>query len=131
MLALPLEADVGNAIVDYILNERPKSKLTYIFLSSIRPYRKLNNSGSFSSTMHKYMEVSGVVPGDMRGLHSFRRSMGTWLLDADVPLSTISEVLGHANSNSTKPYLSMNQEKLRTCALSLEGIEVTREELLI
>jgi len=38
-------------------------------------------------------------------------------------------VLGHANKNSTKVYLSTDLEHLRACALELVGIEVAKEEL--
>lgn len=41
--------------------------------------------------------------------------MGTWMLEAGVPLPTISQVLGHRDLDSTKPYLSFNYEMLKEC----------------
>jgi len=65
-----------------------------------------------------------------KGFHSFRRSLGNWMLEAEIPLSTISEVLGHAKADSTKPYIMTHHSKLAMCALTLQGIETTRGELL-
>jgi hypothetical protein len=52
------------------------------------------------------------------------------MLAQEIPLPVISNVLGHKNPESTKPYLSTDLEHLRACALSLTGIEVTKKELL-
>jgi len=56
--------------------------------------------------------------------------MGTWMLEANVPLPTISQVLGHYNQDSTKQYLSLNNLMLAECALNLKEIETKKEELL-
>lgn len=50
------------------------------------------------------------------------------MLENEVPLGTIKEVLGHSHMNSSKPYLSINLEKLKLCSLSLQGIKVTSED---
>lgn len=78
------------------------------------------------------MDAVGVSHklGERKGFHSFRRSLGTWMLENEVPLDTIKEVLGHSHMNSSRPYLSTNLEKLKNCSLSLDGIEVTRKELM-
>jgi integrase/recombinase XerD len=78
------------------------------------------------------MDAVGVShkPSERKGFHSFRRSLGTWMLENEVSLDTIKEVLGHSHMYSSKPYLSTNLEKLKHCSLSLDGIEVTRQELI-
>ncbi|WP_427854399.1 tyrosine-type recombinase/integrase [Desulfosporosinus metallidurans] len=130
-LILPLEPNVGNAIYDYVLHGRPVADSPYIFLRTRPPHKKLCNS-SLNSIICKYMDAIGVShkPGEKKGFHSFRRSLGTWMLENEVPLDTIKEVLGHSHMNSSRPYLSTNLEKLKNCSLSLDGIEVTREELM-
>jgi integrase len=132
LLTLPLDCKVGNAIADYILHGRPHSESSYIFLSCFPPYEKFSNHGALYAILSKYMKIAGINHsiGDRKGTHSFRRSIGTWMLEAGVSLSTISEVLGHSNPNSSKPYISTSTEKLRECALGLDGIEVKREDLL-
>ena len=130
-LILPLENIVGNAIADYILNARPKSDSRYVFLRTRAPYEPLG-FGNGTTIVRRYAKKANVpLPSNgQRGFHSFRRSIGVNMLSADVPLSTISEVLGHSSSDSTKPYLSLATESLRMCAMPLTGMECTRKELL-
>ncbi|MEB3102869.1 tyrosine-type recombinase/integrase [Ferviditalea candida] len=129
-LVLPLEPVVGNAIADYILHGRPESESPYIFLRSCRPYEKLDNR-SASTVATRYIKRSDVATNGVqrKGMHSFRRSIGTRMLEAEIRLSIISEVLGHTHLDSAKPYLSTNEKQLRNCALGLSGIEVMKEEL--
>lgn len=129
-LVLPLEATVGNAIADYILNSRPECASPYIFLRQMRPYGKLNNRG-MSDIASRYIDKSGIKNNSelRKGFHSFRRTLGTNMLKSGVSMYTISEVLGHADPDSSKPYLSADYENLRICCLPLTGIEVTRREL--
>ena len=49
---------------------------------------------------------------------------------ADVPLSMISQVLGHQSTDAVKRYISLEEDHLKRCALSLSGIEITRKELI-
>ncbi len=130
-LVLPLENIVGNAIVDYILNARPQSDSIYVFLRTRAPYEPLGH-GNGTTIVRKYAKRANVPlsPNGQRGFHSFRRAIGVNMLSADVPLSTISEVLGHSSSGSTKPYLSLATDSLRMCAMPLTGMECARKELL-
>jgi site-specific recombinase XerC len=59
-----------------------------------------------------------------KGFHSFRRSVGTQMLESNIPLPTISQVLGHSNTESTKPYLCIDFSGLKNCALDLSVIPV-------
>jgi len=130
-LVLPLEADTGKAIADYILSGRPNTDSPYIFVRSVAPYTKLSD-GIGMNIIKKYRCSTGTAysSGDGKGFHALRRSMGTWMLEAGVPLPTISQVLGHHDLDSTKPYLSIHYRMLAECALSLHGIESEKEGLL-
>lgn len=55
-----------------------------------------------------------------RGLHSLRHTMASQLLEKDTPLSIISDLLGHADTNSTAVYLKVGMQKLEECALTFE-----------
>jgi len=131
-LIIPLEIDVGNAIADYVLKGRPSTDSSYVFTRTVAPYKKLKNRGIGRNILRKYLDSAGIVhlPWDGKGFHALRRSMATWMLEADVPLSVISQVLGHRNQDSTKQYLSLHYSMLAKCALNLQGIETAREELL-
>ena len=47
--ALPVNRDVMYALDDYIENGRPESSLPYVFLTTLRPYRKLHDLSSVRS----------------------------------------------------------------------------------
>ena len=130
-LVLPLLTDVGNAIADYILNGRPESQQPYLFLHTQAPYRKLSASASGYGISCKMMKAAGIRQGpeDRKGFHCFRHYVASRLLSEETPLPIISSILGHRNKDSTKVYLSTDLVHLRTCALDLTGIEVTKEEL--
>ena len=125
-IILPLDQETGDAIADYILNVRPQVDSDFVFLRSIAPYRNLKVGSCIGSRMvQKYAVMCGVSwsKNDRKGFHSFRRSLGREMLVNEVPLYTISEVLGHASRDSAKQYMSIDVEHLRACALSLSGIE--------
>ena len=126
-LILPFENRVGDALVEYILNGRPDSDSPFIFLSAKRPFQPIN-ANTLSSAASKYINLSGVgnSPFFRKGFHCFRRSIGTWLMEAELPLTMISEILGHGHINSAKPYISTDIEGLRECAIGLEGIEMRK-----
>lgn len=127
-LLLPLEAKTGNAIATYILEARPESDSEYVFLRTKAPFRKLNDVRSMGNILEKYREKAGIhhLPGDGKSFHALRRSMGTWMLESGVPLTTISQVLGHHKTDSAKQYLSMDHERLAQCALGFQGIPLAR-----
>lgn len=129
-LILPLENHVGNAIAEYILNARPDSTVPEIFLRTKAPFVSLGY-GNGSAIIRRYAKRAGVMwnPDEHKGFHSFRRSIGINMLSADVPLSTISEVLGHSRTDSTKPYLAADLKNLKMCAIPLTGLECAKGEL--
>lgn len=119
-LSIPLAAESGNAVADYLLNGRPKCNLPFIFLCGNHPYRPLNNR-SASHRITLYMNLAGVDRQSIprRGFHSFRRSFGGGLLTSEISLDMLSELLGHKHMDSAKPYLAANEAGLKTCALGL------------
>jgi len=64
-----------------------------------------------------------------KGFHSFRRSIGTQMMEAEIPIELISQVLGHSSVEATKPYLSIDMVHLKECALDLSIIPCLRGEL--
>lgn len=131
-LSLPLEAKAGNAIVEYILHERPQdADCPQVFLTLDKPFRKLQ-TGSIGQHISTYISQAdvGYVPGSKMGFHSFRRYVATQMIDNDVELDTVREFLGQKQINSLKPYIRVSKGKLSTCALGFEYIPVLQEELV-
>ena len=123
VLFLPLLEDVGNAIMDYILNERPSvpSTYPYVFLRAQAPYRKITTLYNICSKLFDKANVI-TVNGTSRGVHVCRYTLTHKLLKAKVPHQVITDTLGHISKESDKPYLSMEEEMLRECPLDFSLI---------
>ena len=122
-LILPLFPDVGNALSDYILNERPKraDRYQYVFLREQAPFCKLNSVYHICANLLNQLDIN-PVNGDSKGPHTLRYSMVHRLLSARVPHQVITDALGHISKESNKPYISMESSMLRMCALDLSVI---------
>jgi len=131
ILMLPLLADVGNAIIDYLIHGRHASSEPYVFLRSHAPYTKLSGNAAVYHVVSGYMEKAHIRQnkGERKGAHCLRHTVASRLLSSETPLPIISSILGHADKNSALVYLSTDLEHLRSCALGLAGIEVVKEEL--
>jgi site-specific recombinase XerD len=117
--SLPLGTESGNAIAEYLLTARPKSDLPYIFLCHVGVLRPIN-SRSASAIVTKHLRRAGIVSTvPRRGFHSLRRSFGARLLQNEIPLELVRQLLGHSKIDSAKPYLSVNEQGLKSCALGL------------
>ena len=57
-----------------------------------------------------------------KGIHTFRHALATNMLKSGTPLDIISSTLGHLNTNSSKVYISLDDELLKSCCLKMEGI---------
>lgn len=122
-MCLPLLEDVGNAIMDYILNERPAEaeKTPYIFVRMQAPYKKLESMYMVSSKLFDKAEIR-TVNRDSRGVHVCRYTLTHKLLLNKIPHQVITDVLGHVSKESDKPYLSMEEQMLKECPLDLSQI---------
>ena len=116
-LALPLTSDIGEALEEYILHGRPDSESEYIFLRTYAPYPKLSRSALYNS-FNKYRFALGLP---RCGFHDLRRTLGTSLVTTGIPVTTVAQVLGHRNLESTKQYISLDVEHLRDVGLNLDG----------
>lgn len=129
---LPLSADVGNAIANYILNERPKTYVPFVFIRARAPYIKLDSHAP-GDRVRTFMRKSPRInynSGDRKGFHSFRRYVASQMVDNNVPSDTVKDILGHQHIDSMKPYIRISKNKLSLCAIGLVGIEVTQEEYI-
>lgn len=116
-LSLPLEPESGNSIADYILNGRPNSAVKNIFLCHTGKIRPLD-ACSASGVVSNHMKHAGIT-AKRRAFHALRRTFGTRLLQNQVSFELIQQLLGHRDMDSMKPYLSIDEQGLKLCALSL------------
>lgn len=118
-LTLPLPDDVGWAIIDYLKNGRPISDSKYVFIQHKPPYGQYTD---LRNVLVKQMRKAGKeTPANKRiGMHCFRHSLATTMLENGVSLPVISQTLGHADITSTEVYLRINVSQLKLCALEVE-----------
>lgn len=122
-LSLPLTTEVGWAVIDYLKYGRPKIDTPYLFIKHIAPF------GPFSETDHLHQLIKGYMERahlptlkKRRGMHSLRHTLASVLLENDTPLCVISDILGHADTDSTAVYLKVDLQKLKECALDFEEV---------
>jgi len=120
-VSCPIDIETGNALFDYILSARPCSGSTTKVFLSLPPEPRPLTSANLCHMLKKYSNAAGIVwnSSDRLGMHTFRRSLGTHLLENDVVLETIAQVLGHKSTASTKRYLSIAEGKLVDCILPM------------
>ncbi|MBR0419208.1 MAG: tyrosine-type recombinase/integrase [Erysipelotrichaceae bacterium] len=119
-LEYPLFPAVGNAIIDYLLNERPEVKSDHIFLK-----KNGENMASVNITglINKLFKDSKINTANKHyGPHSLRSSLATRMMNQNESIFTISKVLGHASIDTTKIYTKVDIEHLRLCALEVPHV---------
>jgi len=129
-LALPLTAEAGNAVADYVLNARPASDAPEVFLRAYAPHVKLTGPTG-ALIMKRYLAAAGIPhkAGDGKTFHALRRTLGTRLIETGTELPMTAQILGHARIDSSKRYIALDTDSLRECYLPLTGFGCRAEAL--
>ena len=115
-LTLPMPIDVGNSIYTYIKDGRPKSSDSHVFIRHKAPYTQLTIKNCTKALHSIVPERKNIIGG---GFHVTRRTFATRLLRNNAQVETVTDTLGHNDNSSVMKYLSLDEERMRTCALSL------------
>jgi site-specific recombinase XerD len=121
-IELPLLAVIGEAIIDYIRNSRPKSESKTIFLTANAPHTTISVPGLSSIISHVIYKAGIETKARHHGAHCLRHSLATRLLEQGTMLPVISDTLGHSNSQSTMIYLSVDINGLLRCSLDVPPV---------
>ena len=118
-LELPLLEDIGWAIIDYLRHGRPETSCERVFVRHTAPFNELSNG--LNQLVHKVVTAAGIHidPEKPIGMHSFRHSIASSMLQNGADLTEIAQILGHASPESTQTYVSLDMERLRQCALEV------------
>lgn len=124
-LILPLIDKVKYPLLDYLKNVRPKdADLDYIFITNEKPYRHHIELKTHSYIVKNYMLKAKInINGRKHGFHSLRHSMASLLLKKDIPLYSISTILGHQDIKTTMTYLDIDTSKLKELALEVPYVK--------
>ena len=93
---IPLSAVVGNAVYDYLEQERPDTGSVRLFLSETHPFSPMSAQG-IANIVAKACRLAGIRqdPGDRKGTHIFRHNLASSMLENGVPQPVITQTLGH------------------------------------
>lgn len=121
-LQLPLLAEVGEAIIDYLKYGRHMSDAPYVFLNGVSPFGRMHTAG-ITSAVNEAFTGSGVnIQHRHHGPHALRHSLASLLLEQSTALPVITEVLGHESSSSTKYYLRIDLTSMKQCMLDVPAV---------
>lgn len=125
-IAAPLNGKTLNAIADYILKERPKCKDNHVFIRAYPAYTGIASTSPLDYMINKYCRLAGVEKKPYRAFHSLRRAFGTELAEAEVPVTSISQMLGHSDMSSGKAYLSFNRTQTALCSADFSEVPISK-----
>jgi len=124
-VTLPIPGEVGWAIIDYLKYGRPKVDTPIIFVRHMAPFLPFAEGDHLHQLIQGYMRVAHLPTlKKHRGMHSLRHTAASRMLEQDTPLSVISDILGHADTDSTAVYLKVDIKKLKECCLNAPGVDV-------
>ena len=114
---MPLPADVGEAIVDYIRNGRAGDSRA-LFLSARTPHhRPFKNAQIINTVLEDAFRKTGLKPPQKYvGSHLLRHSLATDMLRRGASLDEVGEVLRHRSRMTTTIYAKYDIDALRSIA---------------
>ncbi|MEU0533419.1 site-specific integrase [Amycolatopsis tolypomycina] len=114
---MPLPADVGQALVDYLADVRPATSLRAVFLSCKAPRRGIRPD-LVSDVTRRACGRAGLPRA---GAHRLRHTLATEMLRRGVKLVEIGQVLRHRDLATTALYAKVDLATLRSIALPWPG----------
>jgi site-specific recombinase XerD len=117
---LPMPADVGAALVDYLRDGRPACCVRNVFIRSRAPRQRLQGPSAISCIVFRALRHAGIE-SPCKGAHLLRHSLATQLLGNGASLNEIGEILRHRNPQTTTIYAKVDLASLRALALAWPG----------
>ena len=110
----PLQYEVGEAILEYLMEARPRATCRNLFLTLRPPYRPIGASVLWSITSRQLSMLN--IQLRRRGPHCLRHTCATHLLECGASLKEIGDLLGHRDAASTGIYAKVHLQQLRRVA---------------
>lgn len=110
---LPLPADVGEAIADYLLHARPATSSPFLFVTMVAPFTGLAAS-SITALVGRACARAGVA---RFGPHGMRHAAACELLAGGASMTEIGQLLRHAQERTTAVYAKVDLARLAEIAV--------------
>lgn len=115
-LTVPLTDLLASRLAEYVLQDRPQAGDDHVFVRRVAPHVRLGDHAAIHRVTAEVFRAAGVA-GMKAGTRLLRHNAASRMLRAATPLPTISAVLGHASEESTKQYMSIDDDRLLRCVL--------------
>jgi integrase/recombinase XerD len=117
----PLCRPVGDAVLRYLREVRPRSARREVFLTLRAPFRPLPRGGLGQAVRRRLRALGVTLPH--YGPHALRHACATHLLARGLSLKEIGDHLGHRSPEATRIYAKVDLAGLRAVAdFDLEGL---------
>jgi site-specific recombinase XerD len=117
---LPLPADVGAALAEYLRDGRPACSARNVFVRSRAPRQALRGPSAVSCIVCRALRRAGI-DSPFKGAHLLRHSLATQMLGSGASLGEIGQILRHRNPQTTTIYAKVDLGSLRALALPWPG----------
>jgi len=115
---MPMSAEVGEAIVDYIKNER-RGPDRALFVSVKPPFKRFKDAQILRWILRDAYDATGISPPQAYiGTHILRHSLATDMLRKGASLAEIGDVLRHRSAMNTTIYAQHDVDALRSISRS-------------
>jgi site-specific recombinase XerD len=113
---LPLNQEVGEAIVSYLRKARPPVHHDALFVCSRAPFRPLGSHCAVSVIVDRAIRRAGVVRPSRGAAHLLRHSLASSMLREGATLQQISLLLRHKSIETTQIYAKVDITGLQQIA---------------
>jgi integrase/recombinase XerD len=115
---LPVPLETGRAIVDYLVNERPKTANRSVFVRHKAPFDEPIKASVVGRVVRQAYKRCG---SSRTRVHILRHSMASRLLQAGSPLKEIADILRHRCLDTSVIYTKVDVNRLSAVALPWPG----------
>lgn len=113
---LPLPADVGAALAEYLHEARPACSARNVYIRARAPRTALRGPSAVSCVVARTLQRAGI-DAPTKGAHRLRHSLATQMLGGGASLAEIAEILRHRNPQTTTIYAKVDLASLGALAL--------------
>jgi integrase/recombinase XerD len=117
---LPLDEQVGQAVVDYLRDGRPVTPHREVFLTNDAPYQPLQTASAITRIVQRTMARASLPPRP-GGAHLFRHAVATELVCRGASFKQVADLLGHQSLQTTAIYAKLDLNSLQQVAMPWPG----------
>ena len=117
---LPLPREVGEALVAYLRDARPRCPTRRVFVRIHAPHVGFAGPAAITDVVHRALARAGIDP-PFKGAHLLRHSLATAMLRHGASLEEIGQLLRHVTPETTQIYAKVDLEALRALAPAWPG----------